>query len=298
MAGISTNRTDITVPADISAEIIQKTQEDSAVMQLARHIELPGRGTEVPVITSDPTAAWVSETGAKPVSNPGLSKKIMSAYKLAVIVPFSKEFQRDLPALYDALVQRLPLALAKQFDATVIGAVEKPGSNFDNFASCTAQLISTDAYAGLVAADGDIAENGGVMDGVAISPQGKSVLLGATDQNKRPLFINNVSEGAVPMVLGAKTVLSKGMYAEGVSADVVGVAGDWSQAVYGTVEGVKIDYSDQATLVTGVTGAAPINLFQQNMFAVRAEIELGFRADTSCFDKLTAAPQGATGATN
>ena len=62
--------------------------------------------------------------------------------------------------------------------------------------------------------------------------------------------------------------------------DVVGIAGDWSQAMYGTVEGVKIDYSADATLVAGESGAeTTISLFQQNMFEVRAEIELGFRAD-------------------
>ena len=54
--------------------------------------------------------------------------------------------------------------------------------------------------------------------------------------------------------------------------------------MYGTVEGVKIDYSSDATLVDGNT---TINLFQQNMFAVRAEIEVGFRADTSVFNALT-----------
>lgn len=75
MSGIPTNRTDITLPAELSAEIIQKTQEESAIMRLARQITLPGRGVEIPVITSDPEASWVSETGVKPVSNPGLSKK-------------------------------------------------------------------------------------------------------------------------------------------------------------------------------------------------------------------------------
>ena len=88
-SGIPTNRTNITLPPDISAEIMQKTQEQSAVMRLARQIELPGRGVEIPVITSDPAAAWVAETAAKPVSNPGLTQKVMSAYKLAVIMPFS-----------------------------------------------------------------------------------------------------------------------------------------------------------------------------------------------------------------
>ena len=290
MSGTPTNRTNITLPADMSREILAKMQTESAVMQLARQIELPGKGVEIPVITSDPAASWVSETGAKPVSNPGLSHKLMSAYKLAVIVPFSNEFRRDASALYDELVRRLPRALAQKFDATVFGSGDAPGDNFDTFASCTAQNIgSSNTYAGIVAADADIAAHGGVMDGIALSPQGKSVLLGAVDGDQRPLFINNVSEGAVPMVLGAKTVLSKGAYVSG-SPNTVGVAGDWSQALYGTVEGIKIDYSADASLY--VNASTTINLFQQNMFAVRAEIEIGFRADTACFNKLTVAASG------
>lgn len=285
MSGVDTNRTTIGLPAEISAEILAKTQEASAVMQLARRIDLPGRGVEIPVITGDPTAAWVSETGPKAVSNPSLSKKVMTAYKLAVIVPFSNEFRRDAARLYDELIRRLPLALARQFDATVIGAVSKPGSNFDNFASCTPYDISSGTYAQLVAADAEIASAGGSLDGFALSPQAKSVLLGATDLQGRPLFINSAAEGAIPMILGAKTVINKGLYDAGDSEDVIGIAGDWTQAMYGTVEGVVIDYSSDATLDLG--GGDAINLFQQNMFAVRAEIEIGFRADTNCFALLT-----------
>ena len=274
MAGVPTNRTNITLPADVSNEILQKVQA------------LPGRGVSIPVITADPEAAWVGETEAKAVANPSLSTKVMEPYKLAVIVPFSNEFRRDAAALYDELVRRLPLALAAKFDATVVGAVQAPGSNFDTFASATAQNISNpNTYSSLVAADADIAANGGIMNGIALSPQGKSVLLGAVDGDSRPLFINNVSEGAVPMVLGAKTVMNKGIYDS--SNNVVGIAGDWSQAMYGTVEGVVIDYSSDATLKSGNT---EINLFQQNMFAVRAEIEIGFRADVDCFNRLTVTP--------
>lgn len=284
--GVEINRTNIGVSPELSAEIIQKTQEQSAIMQLARKIVLPGNGAEVPVITSDPEAEWVSETGVKPVKTPGLTKKVMSAYKLAVIVPFSNEFRRDMAALYDQLVQRLPLALAKQFDATVVGAVTKPGSNFDNLASCQTQEIGTAAYAGLVAADQDIAENGGMLNGFALAPQGKGALLAATDDNGRPIFINSAAEGAIPQILGAPVVIAKGC--ADADEDVVGIAGDWTQAVWGTVEGVKLDYSEDASLVTGESGAETmINLFQQNMFAVRAEIEVGFRADTACFNLLT-----------
>jgi HK97 family phage major capsid protein len=286
MAGVPTNRTNISLPPEVAAEILAKTQEASAVMSLARQIALPGRGVSIPVITADPEAAWVGETEAKAVANPSLSTKVMEPYKLAVIVPFSNEFRRDAAALYDELIRRLPLALAAKFDATVVGAVQAPGSNFDTFAAATAQNISNpNTYSSLVAADADIAANGGIMNGIALSPQGKSVLLGAVDGDSRPLFINNVSEGAVPMVLGAKTVMNKGIYDS--SNNVVGIAGDWSQAMYGTVEGVVIDYSSDATLKSGNT---EINLFQQNMFAVRAEIEIGFRADVDCFNRLTVTP--------
>lgn len=284
MAGIPTNRTNIALPVDVSQEILAKTQEASAVMTLARQIALPGRGTTIPVITSDPVAAWVDETNEKTVSNPGLQTKVMQAYKLAVIVPFSNEFRRDAAGLYDDLVRRLPGALAQEFDSTVFGNGNAPGNNFDTFASVTAQSLATNAYAGLVAADGDIATHGGELNGIALSPQGKGVLLAAVDDNKRPLFINSVAEGAIPMVLGARTVVSKGAYVAG-TPNTVGVAGDWTQAVYGTVEGVVIDFSSDATLTSG---NSTINLFQRNMFAVRAEIEVGFRADTTVFNKLTA----------
>ena len=299
MSGISTNRTNITLPADISAEILQKTQDQSAIMQLARRVVLPGRGTTIQVITGDPEASWVDETDKKPVSNPSLATKVMQAYKLAVIVPFSDEFRRDLPSLYDALVSRLPLALAQKFDATVLNGTA-PGSNFDTFKSVTGQSISGigGIYSALVAADTDIAVHGGMLNGFAMSAQAKGELLAATDNESRPLFINSAAEGAIPRLLGAPVVYTKAAYSAGNSAsgtsgqsgyvaakpDVIGVAGDWTQALYGTVEGVKISLSDQATLTISDTA---VNLWERNMFAVRAEIEVGFRADTNCFNKLT-----------
>ena len=288
-----------TLPAAISNEILQKVKGASAVMQLARQIPLPGNGAVIPVITSDPAAAWVAETGKKAVATPGLSQKTMQAYKLAVIVPFSDEFKRDRAALYNALIERLPGALAQKFDQTVVGAVAKPGENFDNFAACTAQsLIAASnytAYTGLVNAYSDIGAAGGSLDGFALSPAGKGVLLAAVDGNGRPLFINGATEGTPAVVLGEKVVEGRGIYKAGIAPAnasdagtpaIVGIAGDWSQALWGTVEGVQIKISDQ----TGLTiGSDQVNLWEHNMFAVRAEIEVGFVANTACFNLLTGA---------
>lgn len=297
MADINRTTNSMALPSDLAQEVIQKTQDESAVMRLARPIALPGRGVTIPVITGDPTAAWVAETAAKPVSNGTPATKLMSAYKIAVIETFSKEFVRDAQALYDALVARLPKALAAVFDSTVVGATQKPGNNFDNFALCTAQSIlnaNNGTYLGLVAADEDIASHGGIMNGLALSAQAKSLLLSAVDTTNRPLFLASAKEGVVDKVLGVDTYFNKNIYKAGTAATqsdpgvpaVVGIAGDWSQAMYGTVNGVEIAFSDTATLTSGQT---TINLWQQNMVAVRAEIEVGFRADTSCFNLLTGA---------
>lgn len=283
MAGIDVNTTTISLPSEVASTIIQKVQEGSAVMALASKMDLPGLGATIPVITSDPNAEWVSETGEKPVSRPGLATKLMTPYTLAVIVPFSNQFRNNVPALYKAIVERLPRALAQKFDGTVAGNVSAPGSNFDTFASATTQSFGSDPYSALVAADADIAAHGGITNGFVLAPQGKSKLLSAVDTTGRPLFINNVSEGAIPMILGAPTKQSKAVYKD-TTNDVLGIAGDWTQAVYGIAEDVNISISDQATLTDGDT---TINLWQRNMFAVRCEIQIGFRADVACFNLLT-----------
>lgn len=299
--GTPTNRTNIELDPETASFVIAKAQEQSAIMSLAKKITLPGLGLTIPVITSDPEAEWVAETGAKPVKNPGLSKKIMQAYKLAVIVPFSDEFRRDMKALTQEIINRLPLALAKKFDSTVFHG-SAPGSNFDTFASVQKQSLTSDPWQALVDADMDIAMTGnGILNGFVIAPMGRGVLLASKDNDGRPLFVNSAAEGSIPMLLGQKVVASKAAYkaAAGANEAVVGFAGDWSQAIYGIAEGITLTYSDQATLATkdGENNDVMINLWQQNMFAVRAEIEVGFRADTECFNALTYAPSGATGAT-
>ncbi len=282
-SGVPTNRTNIDLPASVSSEILSKVQESSKVMSLARQMPLPGNGAAINVLLSDPQAAWAGETSSKAVSNPSVATKILRGYTLAVIVPFSNQFRRDASALYNAIVEKLPDALGRKFDETVFFG-SAPGSDFDTLASVTAQSLASDVYQGLVAADTDIALHGGITNGYVFSAQGKGLLLGATDTTKRPIF-NNVTENGVPVVLGARTEITKAAFKSG-NPSKVGFAGDWNQAVWGMVDGVKISFSEDATLK--LADESEINLFQQNMFAVRAEIEVGFRALTDVFNALTA----------
>ena len=274
----------LSLPASVSAEILGKTVEASVIQAASRRVTLPGNGAFISVITGEPIADWVGETEAKPVSNGSAAHKLVRPYKLSVIETFSNEYRRDLSALYGALVERLPAALALKFDRTVFHG-SAPGSDFDTFASIATQDIETDTYTGLVAALETIADNDYDANGVIIAPQGEAQILKAVDDQNRPLFIENLqAEGAIGSVLGRPVFKSRAAYDAGPPR-ALGVMGDWTQAVYGAVNDVTVRISDQATLTAG---ESTINLFQQNMFAVLAEIEVGFRlGDADAFVKLT-----------
>lgn len=304
MAGIDVNRSTsgVVLPEEISTQIWSNMQEASAVQQLATRIDLPGRGLTIPVLTGDPSADWVAETDEKPVSRPSFSSKDMSPYTLAVIVPFSNQFRRDIPALYAECVRRLPGALAKKFDETVFGTTGAPGSNFAQIGAATEVKIgphATDAkkntYAGLVDAYTAIATAGGSLDGWAMNSSGKGLLLGQVDTSGRPLLLDSVAAGSsVPQILGERVAYSDGVPATG---SIVGFAGDWESAVWGAVSGVNISISE-GSITDGTTAITvgeetanipnQVNLWQRNMFAVRAEIEIGFQIrDLARFKKLT-----------
>lgn len=291
---INTNRntTGLQLTPEQTGEIWAKAVGQSAVMQLAQRVTLPGSGISIPIITGDPVANFVAETAEKPVSQSTFGMKTMTPYKIACIELFSNEFKRDFRALYAALVDRLPASIGKKFDETVFNGTA-PGTGFDVLTNSTAVGIGgTGTYGKLVTAFTTVAA-AGRLNGWAVSPQGEGILLSATDQAGRPLLIDSINDdSAVGRLLGATVVESEKVYKAGAtSADpnVIGFAGDWTQARYGIVDGINLAISEEATINTGTE---LVNLWQRNMFAVRVEAEVGFIVrDAAAFVKLTDAAQ-------
>lgn len=261
---------------------IQNVTQGSAVMQLARRVAIPGVGVKTNIVTGDPTPAWVTESTEKTVSKPSFTNKTMVPYTLAVIVPFSNQFRRDASALYDQVIARIPNALGRAFDATVFFG-EAPGSNFDTLKDADAVAVDAGTYDATVGIMTSLAASDGSLTGFVLSPQGNGVYMTARNSEGALEFPGFAPGGSL---LGVPTVTANHAYKEGSSAaNTIGFAGDWSQAVVGIVEDVKLEYADQATLNDGTNN---INLFQRNMFAVRAEMEVGFVVkDSSYFKRLT-----------
>lgn len=276
----------VVLPAQVSSEIWATTQEQSAVMAVSRRIALPGSGVSIPIITGDSAADWVAESAEKPVSHATVSSKTMTPYKLAVIETFSMEFRRDLPALYGELARRLPGALAKKFDSTVLAGTA-PGSGFDVLSGAPGLTVDgTSTYADLAAVFSAVAAAGGNLSHWIASAGFEGLLLSQVASDGRPLFIPDATtQGRVGSIFGRPVYSTRTTLKENASSTDTAVAGDFANsAIYGTVEGVQVDISDQATVNDNGT---QVNLWQRNMFAVRAEIEVGFVArSTSHFVRI------------
>lgn len=284
MVDINRGTTGVMLPAEVSQEIWQKTQDASVVMGLARHVPLSGAGTVYREILTDSTPAFVGETERKPVSNPTVGSKTLKAHKIAVVQTYSDEFRRDLPGLFNALVSRLPGALAKTFDLAALHGTGAPAADFDTLAGATEVSIhnttpgTEDSYAGFLAAIAEVPE----LSAWALSPLGEVVALSNRDTNGGAILNPNVlTNGSIGSVLG-RPVFRSG---NAQSGDVVGVAGDWSKALWGQVEAVSIDISDNP--VYAANGDLVTAGWQDNMIGVRAEIHVGFIADDTQFVRLT-----------
>lgn len=265
----------ITLPKELSDEIFQGAIAESAIMKLAERVYLPGAGLAIPVITGDPTVSIVNEAAEKPVSNSTFTTKNMVPKKFAVIELVSEEFRRDLPRLYDALLQRLPGAIAKAFDKQALTEVALTG--FDSLVG--AQTVA-DIQTGMQA----IAADGYRMTGIAAGPAGEAELITAVNGLGMPLFAESIESGRLGRIYGADVVPCAAI--NGI------IAGDWSKCKYGIVDGINIKISDSATVNDG---SAQINVWQRNMLAILVEAEMGFVcADDDAFFQVAAS--GQTGA--
>lgn len=290
---ISTLSTGVNLPPEVSGEIWQETIQSSFIQSAVERMDFPGNGVSIDVITGDPVAQFVAETEMKPVSNPTVSSKTVYPHTIAVIETFSNKFKRNKGALYNALINRMPQAIAKRFDRAVLFGEGAPATNFDTLVDVPSVSIATNPYGGLLAALGSVVDTDDAdINGWALSPQGEILLMGQVDEHGRPLFIDSINnDGNIGRLLGRPAFKHRWVGKPGTAGApgtpaTVGFGGDWTGARWGYSEGITIDINTKGSVT--LDGGEVINLWQRNMFAVRIEVEVGFRLrDEDRFVRLT-----------
>lgn len=283
---------------ELAEAYFEEVRKVSVVQSLARQVPLSANGVDVPIVTSKPTAGWVSEGGQKPTTNGGLGIKTMTPKKLAAIVPVSAEVVRSNPGGFmEILKQDIAEAFAKAFDAAALHGTDSPFDSDQNLAATSKTVTlgtATAAKGGLFA---DINEGLNVLakdrkrlTGFALDTVVEPMLNSSVDNNGRPIFTASPTTGTAESVVAGTLLGRPAVFAEGIApatttGSVVGFGGNWSKCIWGTVGGITFDVSTEAAVTIG---GKLVSLFENNLVAVRAEAEFGWLlADKENFVKYT-----------
>ena len=278
---------------EIAQNYFAQAAKQSSVMQLARRVPLGINGEEIPVVTSKPQAAWVSEGGQKPATEGALGIKTITPKKIAAISVVSAEVVRANPGGYmDTLRDEIAEAFAIAFDAAAFHGTNSPfAADLDDTnktqALGTATAGNGGVYADIVSGFSTLVNDGKKLTGFAFDRVVEPLFLGSVDTTGRPIFVDTPLENTVSAVTPGR-LIGRGAYiGDGVAgpSDVVGYGGDWSQVVWGAVGGISYRVSTEAAVTIGGTLTS---LFENNLVAILAEAEYGLLInDVNSFVKYT-----------
>lgn len=286
------------IKPELAGPIFDEAAKGSAAMSLIRKVPLGASGQAFPIVTSRPTANWTAEGAQKHTTEAGLGLVKMEPKKLTAIAVASQEVIRANPGGYsETLAGLLADAFARAFDLAVFhnkGGDGNGTSPFETTLAATTKSVTLGATAGTNTYD-DLVKAMSLnlqgtpkkqVTGFAFDTGFEIDLLNAKDTAGRPLFAEAAYTGAVP-ALRSGSVLGRTTYMhENVGLDkTVGFAGDWSKCAWGTVGGITMDISTEATVTIG---GQLVSLYENNLVAVRAEAEYGFAvADKEAFVKIS-----------
>lgn len=285
------------IKPELAGPIFDEAAKGSAAMSLMKKVPLGASGQAFPIVTGKPSANWTSEGEKKHTTEASLGLVTMQPKKLTAIAVASQEVIRANPGGYsETLAALLAEAFARAFDRAVFHNKGGDGTGtgpFGTSLSATTKTVTLGGTAGANTYD-DLVKAMGLnlqgtpkkqVNGFAFDTSFEVDLLTTKDTAGRPLFAEASYDGLIP-ALRSGSILGRPSYLhENVGDDkTVGFAGDWTKAAWGTVGGITMDVSTEATVTIG---GALVSLYEQNLVAIRAEAEYGFAlADKEAFVKI------------
>jgi len=258
---------------------------ESAILQLCRVDRVPGKRQRYTVYAGRPTASFVAEGAAKTATGAEFSEIVANVKKMASVVLYTDEMLADAVEdpriLINADVQG---ALADLVDAHAIG--KSNGTNLTtSFDTALRSCSSTNEYvsggAGLAssvsAALTKVEANGYRPSGIVLASDGRGVMRDARSSNDttNPVYtpgFEREPDSLYGLPISYSSNLSKFSDTAGANK-IIGIVGDFSQAVAVLRSDVVVRTTDQASVDVGGTVQ---NLWQQGKTAVSWEMRAGF----------------------
>lgn len=267
-----------------SEAIFEEAARGSVVQQLARRVPLGINGEAIPVVTTRPTAGWVSEGNKKPATSGAMALRTMDPEKLAAILVVSSEVVRADPGGYVAQARSdLAQAFANAFDAAVLHGTNTP---FDAYVAETAKSVEIGStsqqnggvYGDIVAGLKLLVDDGRRLSGFAFGDVAEPLFLGSVDSTGRPIFVDTPLDDTTAAITPGRLIGRRAFIGENVaSGTTVGFGGDWSKIVWGAIGNITYTISNEASVTIN---NELISLWEHNLVAIKAEAEYGVVFET------------------
>lgn len=268
------------IPKEQGTLILKDVISNSVMMQLAQYEEMTKQEKEFQYLAEGVGAYWVGEGEVIRTSKPQWLTAKMVAKKLGVIIPVSREFlQYTVKQFFQEVRPLIAEAFYKKFDeATILGKDNPfPQSLADSIVKAGHVVegdISGETFFELT----DKVNDAGFDVNAFISKkQNRSLLRGIVDGFKQqdgtitdPVRLydrsNNTLDG-VPVLDLESTEMQKG--------ELFG--GNFNYVRYGIPYNLNYAISEDAQLSSIVDeNGDPINLFERELIAIRATMDVGF----------------------
>ncbi|MFQ6784854.1 MAG: phage major capsid protein [Streptococcus salivarius] len=268
--------------------IMKDVAENSVVMQLGQYHEMDGLQEKTVYVQTDGVSAyWVNETEKIKTDKPEVVPVSLKAHKLGIILVASREaLNYTWEKFFEDMKPQIVEAFHTKIDEAGLLGHETPFANsVAKSAKDSSQVVVGPInYENLLKLEDKLYEADINPNAFVSKIQNRSALRESRDGDKKTIFdkANNTIDGITTVDLKSKQ-FKKG--------DLL--AGDFNSLIYGVPYNINFKISEEGQISTMKNqDGTPINLFEQEMVAVRVTMDIAVMVTkANAFARLTASAE-------
>lgn len=268
--------------------IMKDVAENSVVMQLGQYHEMDGLQEKTVYVQTDGVSAyWVNETEKIKTDKPEVVPVTLKAHKLGIILVASREalnytwekfFEDMKPQIVEAFHTKIDEAGLLGHETPFANSVAKAAKDSNQV------VVGPINYQNLLELEDKLYEADINPNAFVSKVQNRSALRESRDGDKKSIYdkATNTIDGITTVDLKSKQ-FKKG--------DLL--AGDFNNLIYGVPYNINFKISEEGQISTMKNSdGTPINLFEQEMVAVRVTMDIAVMVTkANAFAKLTASAE-------
>lgn len=268
--------------------IMKDVAENSVVMQLGQYHEMDGLQEKTVYVQTDGVSAyWVNETEKIKTDKPEVVPVSLKAHKLGIILVASREaLNYTWQKFFEDMKPQIVEAFHTKIDEAGLLGHETPFANsVAKAAKDSSQVVVGPInYQNILELEDKLYEADINPNAFVSKVQNRSALRESRDGDKKTIYdkATNTIDGITTVDLKSKQ-FKKG--------DLL--AGDFNSLIYGVPYNINFKISEEGQISTMKNSdGTPINLFEQEMVAVRVTMDIAVMVTkANAFAKLTASAE-------